>query len=247
MKWGGGERADNDGVHAPTSIDFADCIFLPLQIESPLIHLSLVTKTLNDHHGEQPSIPPALLPTKPPSPLPTHAPLKYGDFRREFWCGLTYFDALERCPMRCPSGGDDECATHQVHGDISSLGLKCMSGVTDCKVEQGLGAYGIEAEEVDDSIVADETTVNVEGGDSTSDPSVQADISVSDGTVATADASATTVDEEAPTSPPTTGLPLQGPFENEMVRIILYGLNATAFMDDTSSMDRWKSITESYI
>jgi hypothetical protein len=122
-----------------------------------------------------------------------------------------------------------------------------MSGVTDCKVVQGLGAYGIEAEEVDDSIIADETIVNVEGGNSTSDPSVQANLSVSDGTVATADANATTMDEGAPTSFPTTGLPLEGPFENEMTRIILYGFNATAFMDDTSSMDRWKSITESYI
>jgi hypothetical protein len=122
-----------------------------------------------------------------------------------------------------------------------------MSGVTDCKVEMGLGAYGIETEAVDGSVVSDETSVNDEGGDSTSDLSVQADLSVSDGSVATADVIATTADDGAPTSPPTTGLPLQGPFENEMVRIILYGLNATAFMDDTSLMDRWKSITESYI
>ena len=46
--------------------------------------------------------------------------------------------------MRCPSGGDDECATHPLHGDVVDLGLKCMSGVADCKDEKGLGAYGME-------------------------------------------------------------------------------------------------------
>ena len=45
--------------------------------------------------------------------------------------------------MRCPSGGDDECATHPIHGDISALGLKCLSGVTDCKTDRGFAVYGL--------------------------------------------------------------------------------------------------------
>ena len=77
---------------------------------------------------------------------------------------------------------------------------------------------------------------------------------MSDGAVETADA--TTASDEAPTSSPSDKAPtsspssvqpLQGPIEDEMVRIILYGLSSSAFLGDANGMDRWRSITESYI
>ena len=161
--------------------------------------------------------------------------------------------------MRCPSGGDDECATHPAYGDISSLGLKCMSGVADCKNEMGLGAYGRGEEAEAETgggdasvVVVDDAAVDATSDETTADEGAGAGLSASDGAaVETADAATTATAEEGgdpiPTPAPTPGQPLQGPFVDETVRIILYGLNASTFLVDADAMDRWRSITETYI
>jgi hypothetical protein len=113
----------------------------------------------------QPSLPPKKIPTKPPSAPPTHAPLAFGDFHREFSCSLSYFNALKNCPMHCPTGGDNECTTHPAHGVVASLGLKCMSGVADCKVENRFGAYGLNDTMMETTTeMSMETTMETEAG-----------------------------------------------------------------------------------
>ena len=43
---------------------------------------------------------------------------------------------MEHCSLKCPSGSDDECPTLS-----DGTELKCLSGVSDCKNEMGLGVY----------------------------------------------------------------------------------------------------------
>jgi len=156
--------------------------------------------------------------------------------------------------MRCPSGGDDECATHSIHGDISALGLKCLSGVTDCKNDRGFAVYGLETVAVekvvnpmdldgdgvkdssmpvmDDEIIEEEEEEEEEDSETISDAEA--------GVVATTDALT-----EAPSPAPS--LLMQGPFEDQMVRIVFYGINSTILSNNPTSMtDQWRSITETY-
>lgn len=204
-----------------------------------------------------PSGTPTKRPTNAPSKKPTYSPLPYGDFRREFWCGLDWFDAGNNCAQKCPSGDDADCP-----GD-----LLCMSGVASCKNEMGFGAYGPEnginitttvppvAGGEDDqgedaglqgtsSTVAAATTtalIFVNTGDATRPAEGMAgDDAAKTTTAATENGQTTTI--AGSTEVPATLPPLEGPYTDEMVRIVLYGIEAI----DTAALNRWSTLTANY-
>ena len=218
-------------------------------------------------------------------------PLAYGDFRREFWCGISYFDAQDNCAKKCPGGQDEECPGN----------LICLSGVNNCKNEKGMAAYEDTAEGSDEE-------EGEEGGNGTR-PIPQAQLLGNElmdlGDVPQEAALMTLGDEnlEVTTPKPTTPKPsrtptrkpqettymalgekqtaskpsgnskpsglslgsvqgstsnvvsdggttlaptlaLEGPYYEEMVRIILYGITGPL---DGGALNRWKIITKMYI
>lgn len=224
--------------------------------------------------SREPTPPPSGTPTpKPsnaPSKKPTYAPLPYGDFRREFWCGLDWFDAGNNCAQKCPSGDDADCP-----GD-----LLCMSGVASCKNEMGFGAYGPEhginftatvppTADVEndqggneDGLSGTNSTVAGEEFESTVSTvaatttelifvnTSDATRPASDGLVGDGGSTTSTISPEnevvttiaASTEVPATLPPVEGPYTDELVRIILYGIDAL----DTAALNRWSTVTANY-
>jgi hypothetical protein len=166
----------------------------------------------------------------------THAPLPYGDMRREFWCGLDWFDAEANCPQKCPSGGDEECFHPLIEG------LRCITGVASCKDEMGYAAYGITT-----STVANVASLDGSGGGD--EVTTTGSTELNKDTAATKPAALDTVGstQSAQEIAATTAIaeetvPLQGPFQDDMVRIILYGLDTL----DSAALTRWTIMTTNY-
>lgn len=162
-----------------------------------------------------------------PSKRPTHSPLAYDDLRRQFWCGLGYWDAMTNCPQKCPSGSDDECPTAP-----GGERLKCLSGVTDCKNEMGMRAYGAEEEE----------------GDEKPDKVESRPVSDSKPVVTASDADATIQDDgsvsaNAVAEPAEPEYELMGPYDEDMVRVVLYGIDSLT----SANLNRWKKLTTNYL
>lgn len=180
----------------------------------------------------QPSAIPKPKPTLPPSIPPSHAPLPFGDYRLEFWCGLSYFDAVENCALRCPSGNDDDCPGE----------LNCLSGVTECENEMGLSAYMTKEDVMTNETMADSDT------SSSMQPSRTP--TTGESTTAMGSQSPTAGSEPSESASPVAEDPndLQGPFKEEMVRIVLYGLDSnTSLADGNTTLNSWKSLTRNYI
>ena len=205
---------------------------------------------------------PTIKPTNAPSKKPTYAPLPYGDFRREFWCGLDYFDAGANCAQKCPSGDDNDCP-----GD-----LLCMSGVASCKQEMGFAAYEYEVTGVNVTTTVapvsiqeeneEETELDVVGTTSTVAATTTELIFVNpgdsvtetdntdglDGEEGAATSSSTVVPPPdtttiaATTEVPVPLPPVEGPYTDENVRIILYGISSL----DTAALNRWTTLTDNY-
>ncbi|KAL9184576.1 hypothetical protein ACHAXT_012546 [Thalassiosira profunda] len=194
----------------------------------------------------EPSGVPTPLPTLPPSKRPTHSPLAFDDLRRQFWCGKDWHDAMTHCAVRCPGGMDTECPGE----------MQCLSGVDACKNEMGMGAYGDvegDAGDANDEVLvpegATEVTFPTLGGEKDTAASKPArPVEPAATTVVTDDAnnnSNSAVSSDAGAAPslgPT--LALQGPFLEETVRLILYGLDGPL---DANGLDRWKAITRTYM
>jgi hypothetical protein len=159
--------------------------------------------------------PTTLKPTGVPSKKPTWAPIPFGSMEYEFWCGLDWFDAQANCAQRCPTGDDDLCL----------YGLRCISGVATCKKELGYSNYpGL--------VPTANPTTSKPSRSPTPEP-------VGEGGATTSPVAAP--GDENATAEPT--LPLIGPYREEMVRIILYGVNTL----DDPALERWRIMTEKYI
>eukprot|EP00578_Thalassiosira_sp_NH16_P004747 CAMPEP_0181133254 /NCGR_PEP_ID=MMETSP1071-20121207/31431_1 /TAXON_ID=35127 /ORGANISM="Thalassiosira sp., Strain NH16" /LENGTH=415 /DNA_ID=CAMNT_0023219643 /DNA_START=52 /DNA_END=1295 /DNA_ORIENTATION=- len=183
-------------------------------------------------------------PTGVPSKRPTHQPLAYGDFRREFWCGLSWFDAMDNCAVKCPSGQDEECP-----------------GSLDCKNEMGMGAYETgspttakPSRSPTKRPQAETIVFNSLG----SRPSSGGASKPSGGVMPGASAAIAATVEAVPATPEVYDVdslindvedvvvpPLQGPYDKEMVRIILYGIDSNSFDDD--ALEQWKYWTKMYM
>ena len=167
-------------------------------------------------------------PTGVPSKRPTHSPLAFDDFRRQFWCGLGYWDAMTNCPQKCPSGSHDECPTTP-----GGEKLKCLSGVSDCKNEMGMRAYGAQEEEEPEEMP---------------DQGESRPVSDSKPVVTASDADATLQDDgsvsaNAIAEPVKPEYELMGPYEEDMVRVVLYGIDTLT----SANLNRWKKLTTNYL
>jgi len=131
----------------------------------------------------------------------------------EFWCGLDWFDAQANCAQRCPTGSDDLCL----------YGLKCISGVATCKNELGYSNYPglVPTANPTTSKPSRSPTPAPVGEDGVTSPAAP--------------------DDNGATAEPT--IPLVGPYHEDMVRIILYGVNTL----DDPALKRWRIMTEQFI
>ena len=194
---------------------------------------------------------------------------------------------MEHCSIKCPSGSDDECPTLS-----DGTELKCLSGVSDCKNEMGLGVYDKNSTTTDgtttDAGVGDgdveqpSVVVNVDaveeetsvpttakpsrsptklptpetfyslGGDTSEStaakPSGMSKPTEETTTTTTGVADETTSvavtdDSDEEESPE---VALQGPFTEDMVRIILYGLDSTSILSSPTALEQWKTLTTTY-
>ena len=201
---------------------------------------------------------------------------------------------MSKCSLKCPSGSDDECPSLQ-----DGTELKCLSGVSDCKNEMGLGVYDnstandstppLEGDVMVPEVVVNVDNVEVEetsspttakpsksptklptpgetfyslGGDDDSEstktdttaakptgmskPQTEDEATSTTNTgVAETTTSAVTDDSTEQESP---NLPeLQGPFDEDMVRIILYGLDSTSLLSSSqTALEQWKTLTTTY-
>lgn len=126
---------------------------------------------------------------------------------------MDWFDAKANCAQRCPSGSDDLCL----------YGLKCISGVGTCKKELGYSSYPglVPTANPTTSKPSRSPTPEPVGGEGATTPAAEV--------------------PDATTAEPT--LPLIGPYREDFVRIILYGVET---MDDPA-LERWRIMTETFM
>lgn len=162
---------------------------------------------------------------------------------------------MENCALRCPSGSDDECPGE----------LNCLSGVTDCKNEMGMSAYMTKEDGTGNETMVDkETTTATSSSKPSRTPTSSSSSSSSSGEPSTAtiysqvpsvgleqlseSASPVALEEAVASTEEEDTNELQGPFEEDMVRIILYGLDSdTVLADGNTTLNSWKTLTRNYI
>lgn len=170
---------------------------------------------------------------------------------------------MDNCASRCPSGSDDECPGE----------LICLSGVTDCKNEMGMSAYmtkevGTGNETMGDSEMSNSTS----SAEPSRTPTPSISSSLSGEPTSTLNSQGPSAELAKLSASPSAGLEtllesaspvaleenvtsaeedtndLQGPFEEEMVRIILYGLDSDSVLaDGNTTLNSWKTLTRKYI
>ena len=176
--------------------------------------------------------PTTLKPTGVPSLKPTWAPIPFGSMEREFWCGLDWFDAQANCAQRCPSGSDELCL----------YGLRCISGVSTCKKELGYSNYPglVPTANPTTSKPSRSPTPEPMGNTVATKPSgATKPAGVMKPAVVENDSVPAAVENvsEEPT------LSLMGPYREDMVRIILYGVDNL----DNPALVRWRILTETFM
>jgi len=162
---------------------------------------------------------------------------------------------MENCAQRCPNGSDDECPGE----------LNCLSGVTDCKNEMGMSAYMTKEDGTGNETMVDLETMSTEVDTATNSPRpsrTPTSSSSSSGEPAASinsqSPSAELLEQLSESASPVAEVvaaeeaedtnELQGPFEQDMVRIILYGLDSdTVLADGNITLNSWKTLTRSYI
>ena len=174
-----------------------------------------------------------------PSKRPSHQPLEYDDHRRQFWCGHNYWDAMNNCPQKCPGGGDEECPEVPGTGER----LKCMSGVDKCKNEMGMGAYGAEVTEEEFEAAekpGEEEELQVESRPVADSKPV---VTASDADATVQDDGSVSANIIAEPAEPQPEYELMGPYDEDMVRIVLYGVDSLT----SANLNRWKKLTTNYL